>query len=220
MQATSFSPEISQKPLLRGVLHQFAFFAALVGAGALVLLAHSEPAKIVALLFGVCLAAQLGISALYHRVLWSPRARTWMRRLDHAAIFLLIAGGYTPMFWFYPSHRGDHHALTTIWVGAAIGILKSVLWPNSPRWITALLCVALGWTVVGEVADRASLAGPLVTTLLVASGTTYSLGGLVYALKRPNPRPRVFGYHEVFHSMVVAAAACLYAHAAILLHRT
>jgi hemolysin III len=141
-----------------------------------------------------------------------------MRRLDHAAIFILIGGGYTPLFSLVPSEKGGHGALLAIWLGVALGVVKSVAWPKAPKWLTALLCVGLGWTVVGEVIARIPMVGGTCAWLLVAAGSTYSVGALVYALKRPDPFPRVFGYHEVFHLIVVLASVFLFTHVALTLH--
>jgi hemolysin III len=162
--------------------------------------------------FGLSLVNLFGTSALYHRVDWSVVARKRMRRLDHAGIFVLIAGGYTPLFALVPSTAGGHGALFAIWGGSIVGVVKSLLWPDAPKWITALLCVVLGWTVIGQVMDRAAFVGSLSVWLLVASGVIYSLGAVVYALKRPDPFPKIFGYHEVFHALVIIASICLYTH--------
>jgi hemolysin III len=209
----------AEKPLLRGVSHQIGFFCALAATAALVVRAKPGMATATAFVFGASLINLLGTSALYHRVDWTPRARKRLRRLDHAAIFVLIAGGYTPLFGLVPSASGGHGALAAIWVGALVGVLKSLLWPDAPKWMTALLCVILGWTVVGEVVGRTGAVGPLPVALLVASGVIYSLGAAVYALKRPNPVPRVFGYHEVFHALVLVASVCLFAHVVTVLMR-
>jgi hemolysin III len=226
----SFSPEEAPrsedksrapaKPLLRGVSHQISFFCVIAASVLLVGRAHSSAAMGAALVFAASLANLFGTSALYHRIDWSPRARRRMRRLDHAAIFLLIGGGYTPIFALVPSSAGGHGALAAIWFGAIVGVLKSLAWPDAPKWMTALLCVILGWTVIGQVMDRATVLGTLSVGLLVASGVTYSLGAVVYALKRPDPFPRVFGYHEVFHALVIIASACLFAHVATVLAAT
>lgn len=208
------------KPLLRGVSHQISFFCVIVAIVALVLRAHSGPAMAATLVFGASLANLFGTSALYHRIDWSPRARKRMRRLDHAAIFLLIGGGYTPIFALVPSTAGGHGALVAIWIGAGVGVIKSLAWPDAPKWMTALLCVVLGWTVIGQVMDRSAVIGALSVWLLVASGVIYSLGAVVYALKRPDPFPRIFGYHEVFHALVVIASVCLFAHVMTVLAAT
>jgi hemolysin III len=204
-----------EKPLLRGVSHQIAFFVALVAGGALVMSARSTGAAVAAAVFAASLALLFGTSALYHRVHWSPEQRRRMRRLDHAAIFTLIAGGYTPLFALVPSSAGGHAALAVIWIGAGLGVVKSLLWADAPKWVTALLCVVLGWTVAGQVIDRAPTVGWLAVALLVACGVVYSLGAVVYALRRPDPFPKVFGYHEVFHAIVIVASACLFAHVAL-----
>jgi hemolysin III len=200
------------KPKLRGVSHQVAFFATPIAVIALILQSKSPAAARAAAIFGASLALLFGISALYHRVHWGPVQRQRMRRLDHAAIFVLISGGYTPLFALVPSTRGGHGALWAIWIGAAVGVIKSIVWPQAPKWVTALLCVVLGWTVVGQVLDRAPAVGWLAVGMLVACGVLYSLGAVVYALRRPDPFPRVFGYHEVFHAIVIIASACLFAH--------
>jgi hemolysin III len=205
------------KPLLRGVSHQIGFFCAVAATAALVLRAPVG-AGVPAFIFGLTLINLLGTSALYHRIDWSVVARKRMRRLDHAGIFLLIAGGYTPIFALVPSTAGGHNALIAIWVGSGLGVIKSLLWPDAPKWMTALLCVGLGWTVIGQVTDRTPVIGALSVGLLVASGVIYSLGAAVYALKRPDPLPRIFGYHEVFHMLVVVASVCLYAHVVTVLN--
>jgi hemolysin III len=205
------------KPRLRGVSHQGAFFVALVATFALVARAQHPASARAAAIFGASLALLFGVSALYHRVDWRPEARRRMRRLDHAAIFVLIAGGYTPLFGLVPGSSGGHGALAAIWVGALVGVVKSVLWPDAPKWMTALLCVGLGWTVVGQVAQRVPAVGGTCIALLVASGLIYSSGAIVYATKRPDPVPHVFGYHEVFHALVVVASACLFAHVMLVL---
>lgn len=205
------------KPLLRGVSHQVAAVIAVVAMGVLVAGAETATSAAAASVFGVTVVMLFSISALYHRVDWSPAARQRMRRLDHAAIFTMIAGGYTPLFVLVPGEGGGRGALTAIWVGAAVGVVKSLAWPSAPKWLTALLCVGLGWMVVGQVAERAPLIGSTATALLVASGLTYSAGALVYARKRPDPAPRVFGYHEVFHALVIVASAILYVHVGLVM---
>jgi hemolysin III len=140
-----------------------------------------------------------------------------MRRMDHAAIFLLIAGGWTPVLWLVPPVATGHRMLAIIWGAAVLGMAKSIAWPNAPKWLTALLCVGLGWAGVIEIAARASQLPSPSITLLISAGVLYSVGAATYALKRPNPFPRVFGYHEVFHALVLLASGCLFAHVAIVL---
>jgi len=135
-----------------------------------------------------------------------------MRSLDHAAIFVMIAGGYTPLFLLVPNRDGSHTTLLIVWAGAAIGVGKSLLWAHAPKWVTALVAVALGWTVVGPVIERIPAVGGLSIALLVMSGVVYSLGALVYALKRPDPIPNAFGYHELFHALVILATVFHFSH--------
>jgi len=167
-------PAPLDKPLLRGVSHQGAFFFSIAAGALLVLHARSHDSALAALVFATTLALLFGTSALYHRVRWGVSARRTMRRLDHAAIFVLIAGGYTPLFALVPSTSGGHGALIAIWVGASVGVLKSLLWADAPKWVTAVVCVVLGWTVVGQVLDRAPVVGTLAIGMLVACGVIYS----------------------------------------------
>lgn len=196
------------KPTLRGVSHQVAFFAAIVATAALVWHAPSARAAAACGVYGASLTALFGISALYHRPHWTPEKRRIMRRLDHAGIFLLIAGTYTPLFALLDDPRLHYRPLWIVWIGAALGVGKSMLWPHAPKWITAALCVLLGWAAVGDVVRLAPVMGALSTWLLVIGGLVYSAGAVVYARKRPDPIPRVFGYHEVFHALVIVASIC------------
>jgi hemolysin III len=200
------------KPLLRGVSHQISFFVAIVAIAVLVSRAGSTAAVKAVLVFGASLVLLFGTSACYHRIHWSPAARQRMRRMDHAAIFMLIGGGYTPLFALVESPSGGHGALAAIWIGAGVGVVKSLAWPHAPKWLTAMLCVAIGWMVIFQVMGRTPMVGSTCVGLLVASGVTYSVGAVVYALKRPDPWPRVFGYHEIFHLLVVLASGFLFAH--------
>lgn len=208
-------PAASVKPRLRGVSHQISFFVALVATALLFVRTESRAGAIASLVFGATLIMLFGTSACYHRIDWTPVARARMRRLDHAAIFMLIAGGYTPLFALVPGPSGGHGALTAIWIAAAVGILKSVAWPHAPKWLTALLCVAIGWMVIFQVMSRTSAVGTTCIGLLVAGGLTYSVGAVVYAVKRPDPWPRIFGYHEIFHLLVCVASTFLFAHVAL-----
>jgi hemolysin III len=222
MSSEAAAPELSApgppgtgvlaKPRWRGVSHQMGFFLSLAATVALLAHAGSPRARLASAVFGTSLALLFGVSALYHRIDWTPAARAWMRRLDHAAIFVLIAGGYTPLFLLVPSPGGSFAALWAIWIGASIGVVKSIAWSKAPKWITALVCVTLGWTATGEIIARIPVVGLRAVGLLVGCGALYSLGAAVYALKRPNPAPLVFGYHEIFHALVVLASAVLYAH--------
>ena len=197
------------KPLLRGVSHQIAAAFALVGGIALVNAATGQRGAVAAAVYGVALTAQFAISAAYHRPRWGTRARLFMRRLDHAAIFLLIAGTYTPFCLLLPPETG-RPLLALVWSGALGGMVLSVAWPLAPKWLMAVLTVALGWAIVPTFPAMRAAIGWSGMALLGAGGIAYTLGAVVYATRFPDPSPRVFGYHEVFHALVIAAAVCHY----------
>jgi hemolysin III len=199
------------KPRLRGVSHQWAFFVALVAGAALVIAAPSGRATLAATIYAISVAAMFGASALYHRIDWkSIGARRWMRRLDHSMIYVLIAGTYTP-FALLVLHGGLARAiLITVWSGAAIGIALKMLWPDTPKWLTAAVYVALGWVAVAAFPQLAGELGVAGMALLAGGGVLYTAGAIVYALRRPDPAPAVFGYHEIFHVLVIAAAVLQY----------
>jgi hemolysin III len=198
-----------EKPLLRGVSHEIAAAFAVAGGIALVNAATGLRGAVAAAVYGVALTAQFGISALYHRPRWGDRARLLMRRLDHAAIFLLIAGTYTPFCMLVPPETG-RPLLAVVWTGALAGMVLSVLWPLAPKWLMAVLTVALGWAIVPTFPSMLAAIGWSGVGLLGAGGIAYTLGAVVYASRFPDPSPRVFGYHEVFHVLVIAAAICHY----------
>jgi hemolysin III len=197
------------KPLLRGVSHEIAAAFALAGWVVLVQAAPGPRAVLAAAVYGLALTAQFGISALYHRQRWGTRGRLLMRRLDHAAIFLLIAGTYTPFCLLLPTDKG-RWLLAAVWAGAVAGMVLSVAWPLAPKWLMALLTVLLGWAVVPTLPSLYSAIGTSGLVLLGAGGVAYTVGAVVYATRFPDPDPRVFGYHEVFHVLVIAAAICHY----------
>lgn len=199
-----------EKPLLRGVSHEVASAFAVAGGVALFHQAAGPRAAVAAAVYGLALTAQFVVSALYHRPRWGARARLLMRRLDHAAIFLLIAGTYTPFGLLLPA-GGGHALLAGVWAGAAAGIALSLAWPTAPKWLVAALCVALGWAVVPVVPALRAAIGAGGLALLFAGGVAYTVGAIVYATRRPDPAPRVFGYHEVFHALVIVGAVCHYA---------
>lgn len=207
------APAPRTKPLLRGVSHEIAAGVALAGLVALVLLAPGPRARLGALVYGVSLVALFSVSALYHRPTWSPRARLWMRRLDHSAIFLLIAGTFTPLCLLLGDARA-HTLLAVVWAGAGLGILRALLWPRAPRWVATALYLGLGWAAIPLVPAMYRALGPLSLALLAGGGLLYSVGAVIYATRRPDPFPRVFGYHEIFHALVVAAAGLHFAVAA------
>jgi hemolysin III len=178
-----------------------------VVAGVLLVALAPPDARLACTIYAFGLAGLLGTSALYHRVTWRrPRARAWMRRLDHAMIFILIAGTYTPFAALVLSDRLGEVVLAGVWVGAAAGIVFALVWVDAPKWLAAAAYVALGWfaiIAVPQIVDRAGLAA---MGLLLGGGLAYTAGAVVYARRRPDPRPSTFGYHELFHVLVVVAA--------------
>ena len=198
------------KPLLRGVSHQVAFFAALAGTAVLVDMAPSTRGAWAAAIYGISLCAMFGTSASYHRPTWQPRARAWMRRADHAAIFVLIAGTYTPFALLIERDNGSL-MLWVAWGGALAGVLQSLFWVHAPRPVSAFLYLLLGWASVFFLPRIVAVTGMSFVWLLGGGGLVYSAGAVIYALRRPNPAPKVFGYHEIFHVLVIIAAALHYA---------
>jgi len=199
-----------ERPLLRGALHQAAFVVALVVGSLLVVSADGARRHLAAAVFAGSVAAMLGASALYHRVTWSPRLRPWMRRLDHAGIYLLIAGTYTPVGLLSLHGTLQHVTLAIVWAGAAVAIVLKFAWVGAPKWLAAATGIALGWAGVAALPQVAETAGIAAVVLLAAGGIAYTAGAVVYALKKPDPFPRVFGYHEVFHALTLVAVACQY----------
>ena len=198
------------KPLLRGVLHEVAFFVAVVVGVLLIVYADGTRASTAAAVFAGSVALMLGASTLYHRVNWSVRARPWMRRLDHAGIYLLIAGTYTPVGLLTLRGTMREVVLGIVWAGAAAAILMKFVWIGAPKWLSAATGVALGWAGVAAMPQVARYAGAAAVVLLGIGGLAYTLGAVVYARRRPDPIPAVFGYHEVFHALTIVAVTCQY----------
>lgn len=162
-----------------------------------------------AAIFAGCVAVCFGASAVYHRPMWRPRARAWLARLDHAGVYLLIAGSYAPFGLIVMSKGWAIPVLAIVWSGALVAILFKLLWVQAPKWLSAAIGLMLGW--VGVVAFPQLLRlSPVAVVLVAASGILYSAGAVIYARRRPDPNPHVFGYHELFHLLTVAAAACQY----------
>lgn len=199
------------KPRLRGVSHQWASVVAPFGWAWLVFMAQTSRAATAAFVYGGSLAILFVVSAVYHRPMWTPAARRLLRRLDHASIFILIAGTYTPICMLVLDEGKGTALLWTVWIAAAAGIAKSVLWVHAPRVVTAAVYVAFGWAALPLMPIARAEIGASGLALLAAGGLIYSAGAVVYAFKRPDPAPTVFGYHEIFHAMVIAAALCHFA---------
>ncbi len=198
------------KPSLRGVLHQWAAVYALGAGATLVVLAPSAHARIAAAIYAASLVLLLTISSVYHRFQWTLPARTWLRRADHASIFLLIGGSYTPIAMLALGGDTGRHLLLTIWCGVALGVLVSMLWPGAPKWVTAAIAVAVGWTLVPYFGAVGRAMSAMEIWLIALGGAAYTVGALVYATKRPDPWPRTFGYHEIFHALTLVGAGLHY----------
>ena len=197
----------SVKPKLRGVSHEWAFFLSLGFGAALILLAKTPKATLAVAIYAVSLSALFGTSALYHRVNWTrPNVRLWMRRLDHSMIFFLIAGTYTPFALLVLDGAIANAILLVVWIGAIAGAIVEMVWIDHPKWVGALIYLALGWVAVAAFPELWSEMGVAGTMLVAAGGLLYTAGAVVYATQRPNPNPAIFGYHEVFHLFVIAAA--------------
>jgi hemolysin III len=200
------------KPRMRGVVHEYAFFVALAAGAVLLIAAPTPKARLAAGVYVLGLAGLLGTSALYHRVTWRrPSARRWLRRLDHSMIFLLIAGTYTPFALLVLSQPLGTVVLVLIWTGAVGGIVLSLLWPDAPKPVSAAIYISLGWVAIIAMPQMAERLGAVGVGMVIAGGLLYSAGAVIYARKRPDPVPTVFGYHEIFHVLVVAAAALHFA---------
>jgi hemolysin III len=199
------------RPRFRGVTHQYAFFASLFTGAALLLAAPNGKAGAAAAIYAVSVSALFGTSALYHRITWKPAARRWMRRLDHSMIFFLIAGTYTPFAVLVLRGTLAHVVLAVVWGGALAGIVLKLVWIDAPKWLIAGVYLALGWVGVVTIPQVMSRAGAGAVALLVVGGLLYSAGAVIYAVRKPDPSPTVFGYHEIFHLLVILAAAAHYA---------
>jgi hemolysin III len=211
------------KPRMRGWLHTYAFYVALGCGVVLCSVAATRPGAVPlvsCVVYSLSVCALFGVSALYHRRMWTHRGYWLMRRLDHSMIFLLIAGTYTPYCLILLPRPTATTVLAVVWGGALAGIALQMAWPGAPRWVAAPLYLALGWVAIVVLPEIARAGGPAVLVLVLAGGLAYSLGAVCYALRRPNPWPTVFGHHELFHACTLVAATChqvglylaLYAH--------
>lgn len=209
-EAAPEAPKVDERPKLRGVLHAVAFGVSLV-VGALFVAAAPSSRVFAAAAFAISATVCLGTSALYHRVPWrTRRARLLMRRADHAGVFLLIAGTYTPVALIGLHGAWRTTVLAIVWTGAAIATLSKLCWVGAPRWLSAVVGVALGWVGVVALPQLAHHVGMTGMLLLAAGGLAYTLGAVIYARRRPDPYPRVFGYHELFHALTIVALALQY----------
>jgi len=204
-----------QRPALRGVFHVCGAIAATLGAPLLLLVANSPRAYVGGAIFAASLILLYGTSASYHRITWTPLFRAIISRLDHSMVLVLIAGTYTPFCLVVLNTAWGISMLSVIWGVAGAGILMNVAWPASPRWLRVTFYVVLGWLGLISAWELAAwfTASPLL--LLILGGAVYTLGGVVYVIRKPNPWPRVFGYHEIFHLLVVLGSTLHYSLVAI-----
>ncbi|MFI6323522.1 hemolysin III family protein [Nonomuraea sp. NPDC050556] len=194
-----------EKPLLRGWLHAGALPVTLVAGFVLVALGPTPQARLASAVYAITSALLFGISATYHRGTLGPRLAEVLRRFDHANIYLIIAGTYTPFALLALDGAARIAVLAVIWGGTLAGVLFRVFWVGAPRWLYTALYLALGWTAIFVMPQLLEGAGVTAVVLVAVGGVFYSLGAVVYGLRRPDPSPRWFGFHEVFHAFTIAA---------------
>ncbi|WP_308493957.1 PAQR family membrane homeostasis protein TrhA [Microbacterium terrisoli] len=207
LDAASMDAQTEIKPTWRGWIHAATFPVALAAGIVLIVLAHGAPAKWSSAVFMVTSLLLFGNSALYHRFNWKPKTKAVLKRIDHANILLLIAGTYTPLSVLALPTSQTVTILSIVWGGALLGIVFRVFWINAPRWLYVALYLALGWAAVMYIVPLFQ-ANATMMTLVVIGGLLYTVGAVVYALKRPNPWPGRFGFHEIFHVCTVLAFLC------------
>ena len=204
------------KPRLRGVSHQWAFFVAVAAGAALVVSAPDGRSRLALGVYALTVCGLFGVSAVYHRINWrTPEARRRIRRVDHSMIFVFIAGSYTPFAMLVLEGDLATAIGITVWAGALAGVVLKLVWIDAPKWLIAGTYIALGWVAVAATPQLYDRLGIVAVLLIAAGGVLYTAGAVVYATGRPDPVPAVFGYHEVFHALVIAAAALQFAVIAI-----
>jgi hemolysin III len=208
------------KPKLRGWLHAGTFPFATAAGIVLICLAPSASSRWAAAVYTLASMLLFGISALYHRFYWGRTGEAILRRLDHSNIFLLIAGTYTPLGMVLLRGSDRILLLSMVWGGALLGILFRIFWVHAPRWLYTPIYLALGWVAIFWMSDFYHLGGAAVVTLLAVGGGLYSIGAVIYAMKRPNPSPLWFGFHEIFHACTVVGFVCQYIAASLVVYRS
>ncbi|WIK63723.1 PAQR family membrane homeostasis protein TrhA [Gleimia hominis] len=205
---TAARARVTAKPLLRGWIHLVATPLAFAAALVLLILAPTTPTRWASVVYLASTLLLFGVSALYHRLYWGPKAQQLLRRFDHSNIFLLIAGTYTPICVALLEAGAATRVLSIVWIGAALGIGTAVFWPSAPRWFVTPIYVVLGWVALWYLPALWHTGGAAIVWLLIAGGLSYTVGALVYGFKWPNPSPRAFGFHEIFHAFTVAGWVC------------
>ncbi len=204
------APARAERPLLRGWSHELAFLLAVPAGILLGLEVHTARGRVAAIVYASTVVFMFGVSGIYHRVTWRGPWRLHMRRLDHAGIYLLIAGSYTPFGLLVLHGTLQVVVLAIVWTGAAAAILLKVVWVEAPKWLAAAIAIPLGWVAVIVLPEIVHQLGLTACLLVVAGGIMFTAGGLIYAFRRPDPVPTVFGYHEVFHALVILAVCLQY----------
>lgn len=202
-------------PLLRGWLHLGTAPVAMLAGSALVILAPTLQARFTIAIFTLSAVVLFSVSATYHTINWTQNVKRVLRRLDHANIFLIIAGTYTPLTVLWLDERTATILLSLVWGGSVIGLLFRIFWLTAPRWLYVPIYIALGWAALLYLPDFYQTAGGLIVGLILAGGVLYSVGAIIYATKRPKLSQKYFGFHELFHSLTIAAFFCHYAAIAI-----
>ncbi len=201
---------VAERPKLRGVSHQIAFFVTILTGPLLILVAPTAMSRFVVTIYAFGMSALFGVSALFHRVTWTHRARIRMRRLDHSMIFVFIAASYTAVLGLTLDGWQGGTLLIVVWAGAAAGVVIKLLWLDAPKALSASLYIGLGWVAIIAVPQMWASLGPGGFVLLFVGGISYTVGAVIYARRSPDPFPAVFGYHEIFHAFVIGAAVCHY----------
>jgi hemolysin III len=201
---------VPTRPVLRGVFHQIGFSVSLVVGTLLIVGADGARQQVAASVFAAAVAVCFGSSALYHRITWTPQLRAWMRKVDHAGVYFLIAGTYTPVCLLVLTGAWRWTVLAIVCAGSAAAATLKFVWAAAPKWLAAAIGIALGWAAVAVLPQMASRLDPAGVALLGAGGLVYTAGAIVYARRRPDPVPAVFGYHELFHVLTLIAVSCQY----------
>jgi hemolysin III len=196
------------RPRLRGASHRVAFVAAVFLGAGLVLATGDLRSRAATAVYVTLLVGMFGVSATLHRGGWAPRTYAWLRRADHAMIFAFIAGTYTPLCLLGLPASSGTRLLGLAWLGAGLGMLRAMAWPHAPRAVSSLLYVAVGWLMVAYYPELRAALDPLSFWLIAAGGILFTVGAVFYALRWPNPWPKSFGFHEVFHVMVIIGCGC------------
>jgi hemolysin III len=203
---TSADVKASTKPLLRGHIHQATFFVTLGATPMLIAKSTDTTALIASSVYSLSLILLFGISALYHRPFWRPKPRAFMKCLDHSAIFVVIAGTFTPVCLLALNESHGRQLLLCVWLAALAGIFQSIFWVKAPKWLTAIFYVAMGYFILPYLGEVQIALGWQNIFWMIAGGVAYTVGAVCYAIRRPRFSPAVFGYHEVFHVLTVVGA--------------